>query len=189
MDRRRVKPSTGAIERRIKVALALQGFLYEAAEDEEALAEEEAYDDDDDDDPSKPVRNAPPGMALYETLLIMHPSIADEVRDQQLARYESFLVSVRPRTTPPHTHPAVLAGPLRRGAVHPAHAAGISWCLQSLVDGAPAPWPLCNAACGMTGKGSSPWRPLSAFSVSCAVFFESRSRPSSSQQSGSQHMR
>jgi hypothetical protein len=39
--------------------------------------------------------NAPPGMALYETLLVMQPELTDEERDQELARFESFLISVR----------------------------------------------------------------------------------------------
>jgi hypothetical protein len=39
--------------------------------------------------------NAPPGLALYETLLVMQPELTDEERDQELARFESFLISVR----------------------------------------------------------------------------------------------
>ena len=49
-------------------ASSCREFLHEESEDEEALAEEEAYYDDD-YNPSKPVRIAPPGMAIYETRL------------------------------------------------------------------------------------------------------------------------
>lgn len=84
----------------------VQGFLYEVDENSvEPGAEEDAYDDDDE---TVPVPNAPPGMALYETLLIIHPTIPDMVRDQQLARYESFLVSVR---APSSTSQPVQIGP------------------------------------------------------------------------------
>jgi hypothetical protein len=44
-------------------------------------------------EPKKQV--APPGKGKYETLIILKPTLTDEERDQELARFESFLISVR----------------------------------------------------------------------------------------------
>lgn len=40
-------------------------------------------------------RAAPPGFGVYETLVVLKPTLTEEERDQELARFESFLHSVR----------------------------------------------------------------------------------------------
>jgi hypothetical protein len=40
---------------------------------------------------------APPGHGQYETLIVLKPTLTDEERDQELARFESFLHAVRSR--------------------------------------------------------------------------------------------
>lgn len=39
-------------------------------------------------------RAAPPGFGKYETLVVLKPTLTEEERDQELARFESFLHSV-----------------------------------------------------------------------------------------------
>lgn len=42
---------------------------------------------------------APPGKALYETLIVLKPTMTDDERDQELARFESHLIAVCSHTT------------------------------------------------------------------------------------------
>lgn len=51
-----------------------------------------------------PVASGPVKTARYETLIVLKPTLTDEERDQELARFETFLHQVR-------AHPVTYAGP------------------------------------------------------------------------------